>query len=73
MEAELGSGWAAGVHPDDLDTCLKTYSEAFDQRKDFRMEYRLRHNDGEYHWIVDIGVPRFGSRGNFHGVYRLVR
>jgi PAS domain S-box-containing protein len=67
MEAELGSGWTAGVHPDDLDTCLKTYSEAFDQRKDFRMEYRLRHNDGEYHWIVDIGVPRFGAAGIFMG------
>jgi PAS domain S-box-containing protein len=67
MELELGSGWTTGVHPNDLDACVKTYSEAFDQRKDFRMEYRLRYHDGDYRWIVDIGVPRFGSAGIFMG------
>jgi PAS domain S-box-containing protein len=67
MELELGSGWTSGVHPNDLDACLKTYSEAFDQRKDFRMEYRLRHHDADYRWIVDIGVPRFGAAGVFMG------
>jgi signal transduction histidine kinase len=31
------------------------------------MEYRLRRHDGEYRWIVDYGVPRFGSNGMFCG------
>ncbi len=67
LEAELGDGWVDGVHREDRKGCLKTYSEAFDERQLFEMEYRLRRNDGEYRWILDIGVPRFNSDGNFAG------
>jgi signal transduction histidine kinase len=31
------------------------------------MEYRVRHHDGDYHWIMDIGVPRFNQDGSFAG------
>jgi PAS domain S-box-containing protein len=67
LEAELGNGWAAGIHNEDLKRCLETYSLAFDQRQSFEMEYRIRRNDGEYRWILDIGVPRFNSGGSFAG------
>src|SRR5882724_8559479 len=67
LEQELGNGWAEGVHPDDLQRCLKIYMEAFDARKAFAMQYRLRRNDGEYRWIKDDGVPRFDAQGNFSG------
>jgi len=67
LEAELGNGWADGVHKDDLKRCLKTYAEAFGQRQSFAMEYRVRRNDGEYRWIFDMGVPRFNPNGNFAG------
>jgi len=67
LKAELGNGWAEGVHHDDLQRCLKTYSHGFDKRESFAMEYRLRRNDGEYRWILDIGVPRFNADGSFAG------
>src|SRR6478736_6408032 len=67
LEAELGNGWAEGVHHDDLKPCMETYSLAFDQRQSFAMEYRLRRNDGEHRWILDIGVPRFNPDGSFAG------
>jgi PAS domain S-box-containing protein len=67
LEAELGNGWAEGIHSEDLKRCLETYSQAFDQRQSFAMEYRVRRNDGQYRWIHDIGVPRFNRDGNFAG------
>jgi PAS domain S-box-containing protein len=67
MEQELGNGWAEGVHPDDVDCCIATYSASFDARRRFRMEYRLRRADGEYRWILDDGVPCFSGDGIFVG------
>jgi PAS domain S-box-containing protein len=67
MAREVGNGWAEGVHPDDLDRCLQTYAAAFDARTPFSMEYRLRRQDGEFRWLIDNGVPRFKSGGEFDG------
>ncbi|MDQ3650346.1 MAG: PAS domain S-box protein [Acidobacteriota bacterium] len=67
MEVESGNGWAEGVHPDDFDRCLQTYVEAFDARRNFTMEYRLRRADGEYRWLLDTGVPRYLPGGEFVG------
>jgi len=67
LEQELGNGWAEGVHPADLEGCLKTYGSAFDLREPFEMEYRLRRHDGEYRWIFDRGVPRFNPDRSFAG------
>ena len=67
MEQELGYGWASRVHDDDVARSLDAYTFAFESRVDFAMEYRLRRSDGEYRWIVDYGVPRFGPTGTFCG------
>ena len=67
LAEELGNGWTEGVHAQDLDECLKIYTQRFDARESFEMEYRLRRRDGEYRWIVDLGVPRFSPDGAFAG------
>ncbi|NJO13133.1 MAG: PAS domain-containing protein [Gammaproteobacteria bacterium] len=58
---ELGHGWMEGVHPDDLRTCVDSIDAAYAQRIAFRVEYRLRHADGDYRHVEDHGVPRFDA------------
>src|SRR5215469_15437015 len=67
LQQELGNGWAEAVHPDDLQKCLNVYTEAFDTRQPFLMQYRLRRNDGEYRWISDQGIARYDAQGKFAG------
>ena len=64
---ELGNGWTASVHPDDLARCMHIYIEAFRQRLPFSMDYRLRRADGDYRWIQDDGTPRYDMHGVFLG------
>jgi PAS domain S-box-containing protein len=66
IEQELGDGWTAGLHPDDADRCMETYTSSFDARRSFEVVYRLRRADGEYRWILDTGVPRYQG-GEFEG------
>ena len=67
LAQEVGNGWAEGVHPEDMDPCLRTYIAHFDARTDFRMQYRLRRHDGVYRWIDDTGIPRRAPNGDFLG------
>lgn len=67
IAAELGEGWAEGVHPEDLARCVATYRDHFSRRAPFRMEYRLRRADGTYGWILDDGAPRYATDGEFVG------
>lgn len=67
IEEERGFGWLEGVHEEDRERCFRTYSEAFDRREPFELEYRLRRYDGEYCWIMARGQPRYGADGRFQG------
>jgi PAS domain S-box-containing protein len=67
LDQELGEGWLAGLHPEDMQECLEGCNYAFERRKPHEMEYRLRRHDGEYRWILDFSVPRFDAGGSFAG------
>ena len=67
QEQEYGFGWAEGIHPDDVERCVSLYTESFNCREAFKMEYRLRRHDGEYRWVLDNGTPLFDPSGGFTG------
>jgi PAS domain S-box-containing protein len=67
LQQELGDGWTSGVHPEDRGRCFEIFSAAFEARRDFKLECRLRRADGEYRWILCSGVPRFAPGGDFAG------
>jgi PAS domain S-box-containing protein len=62
-----GHRWITLIHPDDVERCGEVYTSAFDRRKPFEVEHRLRRDDGEYRWTVTVGVPRYGTDGSFTG------
>lgn len=67
LDEELGAGWLAGLHDDDRGACTAIQAAAFGSREPFSMEYRLRRQDGGYHYMLAHGVPRFSPSGRFLG------
>jgi PAS domain S-box-containing protein len=64
---ELGMSWLEGIHPDDLNRFMEVYTSSFNLRKSFEVEFRIKHHDGNYRWIISKGVPRFQTDGRFAG------
>lgn len=64
---EPGNGWTEGIHPSDVERCLRVYDESFAARRAFTIEHRLRRADGRYRWVLDNGVPRNLADGTFAG------
>ena len=67
LEEEFNEAWIKDLHPEDVDRYLQEYSAAFDKRQEFKAEYRLRNNQGEYRWFMDHGVPYFSDENVFLG------
>jgi len=67
IEQELGNSWTVGVHPEDFESCLLTYNVAYDSRKPFITEFRLRRYDGQYRWLQVVGKPTHSSDKTFTG------
>ena len=59
----LGDGWTRAIHPEDVDRCLGIRATSFEARAPFSMDLRVRRHDGQYRWMLDNGVPRFGTDG----------
>ncbi len=67
MEKELWDGWKEGILEEDLNSGLAVYNAAYEERRDFEVEFRLQRHDGQYRWIVCNGIPRFSYDGTFLG------
>jgi two-component system CheB/CheR fusion protein len=68
MEQDSGYGWIEVVFPEDKETFLAEYRQAFEEQRSFEIEYRLRRADGEYRWVRAIGKPTFTESGGFSGM-----
>lgn len=66
-EQALGEGWTRALHPEDLTRWLECSVRAFDERKPFEIEYRLRRRDGEYRWMLERAAPLHADGGLFLG------
>ncbi|RAI57027.1 sensor histidine kinase [Roseicella frigidaeris] len=66
LQQELGDGWRAAVHPEDVARCQRAFDEAFEARREFTIDFRLRRHDGAWRWLLGKGRP-FCVEGRFAG------
>jgi PAS domain S-box-containing protein len=62
-----GYGWLDAVHPDDRPAAEHAFLSATAERRDYRIDFRLRRSDGVYRWAIDAAAPRFSDEGDFLG------
>jgi PAS domain S-box-containing protein len=62
-----GYGWIDAVHPDDRGIAEEAFVSANADRRDYRVEFRVRRADGVYRWTIDAAAARFGPDGEYLG------
>ncbi len=64
LEQTLGWGWEPVLHPDDLENCIKVWTESFSTGKPYEVEYRFkRAADGAYKWHLGRALPMRNDQG----------
>jgi PAS domain S-box-containing protein len=57
------SNWNALVHPDDLELTKQAVHDAIAGIRDYSIEYRVVHNDGDYRYIHATAITESGPNG----------
>ena len=60
----LGTGWMAGIHPDDRATVEQAWQHAYDTHQEYALEYRFLTPDGRQKWIIVNVRPVLGADGS---------
>jgi PAS domain S-box-containing protein len=66
-ESNLGSGWINAVVDEEKEEVRKRFQKAFDHRKTFAMDFRIRRKNGEIRWCFSNGSPYYNKDGSFAG------
>ncbi len=51
------------IHPDDLERVMEELNQAVIDKRPYEIRYRVRHKNGKYFWVEDIGVCLFDADG----------
>ncbi|KHK03364.1 PAS domain S-box protein [Desulfovibrio sp. TomC] len=61
---QLLDEWTKRIHPDDAETVIRANKRCADGEVDnFSVEYRMRHKDGSYRWILGRGASLKDEHG----------
>ncbi len=61
---QLGYGWLEQLHPEDRERTVSDWMEKVKTGDSFDIEFRIRRNDGIYHWFKTRAVPMRDINGN---------
>jgi hypothetical protein len=59
----IGQNWGSIIHPDDLARTQKVWAHCLATGEPYKIEYRLRHHSGEYHWMLARALPIRNAAG----------
>ncbi len=62
-----GVCWEDLLHPDDRESYLAIYRDAFQRQVPFEAQCRIKIASGEFRWVRSCGSPRFTKSGMFLG------
>lgn len=60
----IGSGWKDLIHPDDIDNCLRLWTDSLTTGIYYEVEFRLRRHDGVFRWHKARANPGLDDNGN---------
>ncbi len=69
VEDALGFGWAKALHPEDAAEALALWAEHLRSGEPVDLEYRMRLQDGSYHWMRARAAPQRDARGRIERWY----
>ena len=58
-----GEAWNGMFHPDDQDAAWAAWRHSLATGDPYSIEYRLRHRDGTYRWVLGRALPMHGADG----------
>ncbi|MFC3473470.1 PAS domain S-box protein [Massilia oculi] len=58
-----GEGWNGMFHPDDQEVAWARWSHSLVTGEPYEIEYRLRHRDGGYRWVLGRALPVRDAHG----------
>ena len=58
-----GEGWNDMFHPEDQDRAWALWRHSLDTGEPYNIEYRLRHFDGTYRWVLGRALPVHDQSG----------
>lgn len=62
-ESALGAGWAATLHPDDLQAAWASWNESLSTGSPYQVEFRLKNKSGGYRWWLARAVALKNNKG----------
>ncbi|KAK4550066.1 hypothetical protein LTR36_003033 [Oleoguttula mirabilis] len=64
VEDSLGRGWLNAFHPDDLEVAKPRWVHSLATGDEFLTEYRCKHVDGQWRWMLGRATPMRDDEGN---------
>lgn len=61
FEEEISMGWLKGVHPEDREKYVSEYNSHISKGLPYELEFRIRHADGGYRWVVEDAFPLYSA------------